>query len=84
MIGQAELVTGTFHDIADGRIMDMADTREQVMLDLVIQSTHIPRNKLVSPGKISRCIHLVHRPGRFELFRVIFHGLHEFSVFYQI
>lgn len=45
-IRQVKLIGRLFHDVCDSRVMHMADAWEQVVLDLEVQATYVPRKKL--------------------------------------
>src|SRR5438093_503484 len=53
-VPDAEVSTGLFHHPRDCRVVDVADPREQVMLDLKVQSAEKPRGSATSTTRQSR------------------------------
>ena len=58
----AVFLAGLFNDLADGRVVDMRDFREQVMFYLEIQTANKPADHFIPGGKICRGLYLVYGP----------------------
>ena len=61
-IGNAKLSARSLDDFADRRIVDVANARKQVVLDLEIQAAAVPRRQLAFWRKIHGGLHLVNGP----------------------
>src|SRR5215475_14984061 len=66
-IGDSKFVTRLPDNRADGRIMDVTNGREQIMLNLEVQPSQIPAGKRIRRGKIRCRFHLMHRPCVYHL-----------------
>jgi len=62
-VADPELGAGLLHDIRDARIVNVADTRKQVVLDLEVETTDVPAQEAVGPPEIDRGFDLVYSPG---------------------
>src|SRR5688572_11975256 len=58
----AIFLAGLFNDLADSRVVDMRDLREQVMFYLEIQSANKPGDQFIPGSKICCCFDLVNCP----------------------
>ena len=58
----AVLFAGLFNDLADGRVVDVRNLREEVMLYLEIQSAYQPGNEFIPGRKVCRGLYLVDGP----------------------
>src|SRR2546421_12528208 len=58
----AELTAHFLNHLRKGRIVDVADLVEQMMLDLEIQASQEPAEDRIAAGEIYRGLHLVDRP----------------------
>jgi hypothetical protein len=81
-IGDAEIFTGFFDDLADCRIVYMRDLGEQVVFNLEIQSAYQPGNYLIVGGKIGRGFQLVDGPLIFQFILVI--GVGKLGMFHSM
>src|SRR5438445_2333298 len=62
-VGHAEVSTRLLHDLRDRRVVDVADLRKQVVLDLEVQAAEEPRDGPAGPGEVRRRLRLVDGPG---------------------
>ena len=62
LIGNAVLFRDFADDPAQGGIVDAADLREEVVLDLVVQAADVPGQEPVRRREIGGRFHLVHHP----------------------
>lgn len=65
-VSQPELLTGLFHQLGDGRVVDMADFGKQMMLDLKIQTAQQPCCHRATPGKVDGGLDLMYGPRVFD------------------
>ena len=61
-VANAELGARRLHDLRDARVVHVADAREQVVLDLEVEPTHVPGQQPIAPREVDRGQHLMHRP----------------------
>ena len=66
----SEFPAGLFDQRRKGRVMDMADAREEVVLDLEIQPADVPREQSIAAGEIDGRFDLVYGPARRHSARV--------------
>jgi hypothetical protein len=78
-----KLSAGFFDDPRNRGIVDVADTREQVMLDLEVQSPSQPCNPAAFSGEIHRRFHLMNRPVVLDPTRAII-GQRKIRVFHTV
>ncbi len=75
---------GAFHQLGNGRVIDVADPGEQVMFDLEIEGSHQPCHRPVVAGIVDRGLHLMDGPRFFDAAGVgsrhgefrLFHDMH--------
>jgi hypothetical protein len=70
-ISHSKISTGLFHEIRDGRIIDVTYAREKVMFDLKIQTSKEPALHSTASSEIHRSFDLMDRPGTFHRVRVL-------------
>src|SRR5271157_6572180 len=58
--------TSLFHDLRECRVMNVADRREQVVLEVIVQPTERPADDSVAPGKVEGHACLMDCPGVFH------------------
>src|SRR5581483_1745062 len=66
MIFHSEFSTGPLDQLRDGRIIDVADAREQVMFDLKVQAAQQPGGYTAAPCKVYGRLYLMDGPGLFH------------------
>lgn len=62
VIRDAELFSGTLYNRADGGVVDAADPGEEMVLDLKIETAHVPAQDFAVPREVCRGAHLVDHP----------------------
>ena len=62
VIRNAKLLCSFLYDEGDFSIMDMANIRKQMMLNLVVKPTDQPGEKLTAFSEVSSCLHLMNCP----------------------
>ena len=66
MIFHPEFSASLLNNYRDGRIIDVADSRKQVMFDLKVQAAQQPGCHTAAPGKVYGRLHLMDGPGVFN------------------
>ena len=61
-IPNAELRAGGTDNLRDARVMNVANVGKEVMLDLEIESTHVPSQKTIVWREVDRGVNLMDRP----------------------
>src|SRR5580704_6830899 len=81
MIGNIKFFAGLFNYFTYGRIMYMADSGEQMMFYLKIQSADKPGNDFIPRSKVSRSPDLKNSPFFLNFLVVIFRNKVKFDIF---
>src|SRR5688572_1576059 len=63
VVADPELGAGLLHYLRDARVVNVADTWKQVVLDLEVEATDVPAQEVVGSREIDGGFHLVHGPG---------------------
>src|SRR5271157_540763 len=58
--------TSLFHDLRECRVVNVADRREQMVLEVIVQPTERPTDEAVAPGKVEGHACLMDCPGIFH------------------
>src|SRR5690242_11709668 len=66
LVPHPKLVACFLHERRECSVVDMADSRKEMVLDLKVQPTDKPRKDSIAASKIDRCFNLVHGPGGFH------------------
>jgi hypothetical protein len=78
MVWQVAFGGGLLDDIGNFSVMDMADVREQMVLDLMVQSAGKPVDDFVFRRKVGRRIKLMDCPGVFDFAIFVGNGIRRF------
>ena len=70
MVAYAELLTRCPYDRREARVVQVADMRQQVMLDLVIQPADVKIQQPVMRREVHRRLDLVHSPLIVDVLRI--------------
>jgi hypothetical protein len=62
VVAHAELHACLFHDGRDRGVIDVAYAREEMMLDLKVQTAEQPRGQMIVARKVDGRFHLMHSP----------------------
>ena len=83
VVAQVELLAGLPYDPAQGRIVNVADAREEVMLDLVVEPANHPGDDRVTGCEVGRCLDLMDGPFVFNTDR-IYAGSFKLGMFHDM
>lgn len=66
VVRQTKLMAHLLNNLRDCRVVCVADLGEEVVFDLVVQSTEQPGEHAAALSEVNRGSHLMHRPGVFH------------------
>src|SRR4029453_9884429 len=65
-VSHPKLLTGLLYERRDSRIMDVTDSREQMVFDLEVQAAQQKRCYAAAPGEVHCSFNLMYRPRVFD------------------
>ena len=65
-VPRPKLLTGLRHNLRDGRVVDMADSRKQMVFDLKVQPAEKPRGYAAASSEVDRRFNLMYCPRVFN------------------